>query len=144
MRYSKLYDERFTCIVSRNSPFASQKWSLKQFVSLAHIQVSPVGPTFVSMVDRALAEYGLSRSVQHFVPTYQIAARLVANSDHVTLMPVWMAEDIAKTYPIVVRPPPVSLKPLPIIQMWHERSHGDPVHTWLRRTVVRAFKGDGD
>lgn len=136
VRYRQLYEERFTCIVGKDHPLLHQKWTIKQFVTLPHIQVSPVGSTFVSMIDRVLAEQGCARLVHHFVPTYQIAARVVANSDYVVLMPAWVAEDIAKTYPIAIKAPPVPLKPLPIIQMWHERSQSDPLHAWLRQRVV--------
>lgn len=145
VRFSQLYGERFTCILRRDHPLAAQKWTLKHFVSLSHIQVSPVGSTFVSIIDRVLAERGLRRHVDHYVPTYHVAARIIARSDHVALMPTWIAANIAKGDRwLVVKPPPVTLPQVPVIQMWHERSQTDPFHRWLRHRFVELSRSVRD
>jgi DNA-binding transcriptional LysR family regulator len=141
VRYSQLYAERFTCLIRVGHRMALKKWSLRQFSSLSHIQVSPIGSTFVSMIDRVLSEHGAERHIQHFVPTYHIAADIVERSDYVALMPAWIADTIAERRGgVMIKDPPVDLHVVPVIQMWHERSQSDPLHRWLRQRLVLLCK----
>ena len=71
------------------------------------------------------------------MPSYRLAARMVAMSDLIALMPVAIAEDMAKTCDIQIKEPPLPIPLLPVIQMWHERSHPDPLHRWFRQRLVQ-------
>ena len=137
VRYSKIYEEKFICILRSGHPMAQVKWTPESYAQLNHLQVSPTGSGYVSIIDRALAERGLKRNVVLFMPNYRLAARMIAMSDLIALMPVAIAEDMAKTCDIHIKEPPRPIPLLPVIQMWHERSHPDPLHRWLRQRLVQ-------
>ncbi|MGQ3115802.1 LysR family transcriptional regulator [Hydrogenophaga sp.] len=141
VRYSQLFRERFTCVLRVGHPLAQKKWTLKQFASLQHIQVSPVGSIFVSMMDRVLAKHDVKRHIHHFVPTYDLAAKIVGRSDCVALMPIWMAESMSADDDILItKAPPLTLTDVPVIQMWHERSQTDPFHRWFRQKLSQVAR----
>lgn len=137
VRYSKIYEEKFICILRSGHPMAQVKWTPESYAQLNHLQVSPTGSGYVSIIDRALAERGLKRNVVLFMPNYRLAARMIAMSDLIALMPVAIAEDMAKTCDIHIKEPPLPIPLLPVIQMWHERSHPDPLHRWFRQRLVQ-------
>lgn len=140
VRYSKIYEEKFTCILRSGHHMAQVKWKPESFAKLNHLQVSPVGSGYVSIIDRALGERGLKRNVVLYMPSYRLAARMVAMSDLIALMPLSIAEDVVKTYDIQIKEPPLAIPLLPVIQMWHERSHADPMHLWLRQRLAKLCK----
>lgn len=37
--------------------------------------------------------------------------------------------------PLRVLPVPLKLPPIKMVQVWHERTHADPLHRWFRRRV---------
>jgi len=137
VRYSLLYEEKFISILRPGHPAARGRWTPESFTRLKHIQVSPSGSDYIGIVDRALAEKGLKRNIVLFMPTYRLAASMVATSDLVALMPMGIAADMAQKNSLRLKEPPVDLPRLPVIQMWHERSHRDPLHRWLRQRVVQ-------
>ncbi len=137
LRYSQLYEEKFISILRPDHPAAKGRWTAASFTRLKHIQVSPSGSDYIGIVDRALAEKGLKRNIVLFMPNYRLAASMVATSDLVALMPMGIATDMARKNGLRLKEPPLPLPRLPIIQMWHERSHRDPLHRWLRHRLVR-------
>lgn len=138
VRFSTIFYETFTSVVRRGHPAVKDgHWTTETFCQLNHLQVSPTGSGYVGMVDRALSDMGLKRKVVLYMPSYHLAAKMIGMSDLVALMPLKIAMDMRDTWPIQIVEPPLPLPRLPVIQMWHERSHTDPLHRWLRQRLVQ-------
>ncbi|MGQ3003570.1 MAG: LysR family transcriptional regulator [Hydrogenophaga sp.] len=144
VRFSTVFYETFTSIVRQGHPAVKNgHWTVNAFSELNHLQVSPTGSGYVGMVDRALTDLGLKRKVVLYMPSYHLAAKMIGMSDLVALMPMKIAQDMSKTCSIQLVEPPLPLPKLPVIQMWHERSHADPLHRWLRQRLVEIEQQSG-
>jgi len=98
--------------------------------------VSPDGGGFYGVTDKALAEIGLSRRVVLSVPHFLFATTVLANTDLVSVLPSRLVRDNPQLQMIE---PPIEVPGFEMAMLWHERSHRDPAHQWLREHVVRSL-----
>jgi DNA-binding transcriptional LysR family regulator len=125
---SKLWDDRFVCVVRRDHPRVGKRMTLARFLELDHAQIAvrglPGGP-----VDDALAAIGKERRVVFFVAHFLVAPRIVAESDLVLVLAERMARLFEKELRLKVLPVPVLVSGFEIWQLWHPRMQSDPAHT---------------
>lgn len=129
-----LFDESFVVMMREGHPAASSKLTLERFCALDHLLVAPRG-TPGGYVDEALARLGRSRRVALSVPHFLIAPHVVASTDLVMTVAWRIAEAFRKSHRLVVRAPPLALPTFPMHLVWHERTHAEPAHRWLREQV---------
>lgn len=97
--------------------------------------VSPDGGGFYGMTDRALADVGLTRRVVLSVPHFLFVISVLTQSDLVAMLP----ERLVRNQPLLQRlEPPLAVPGFEMTMLWHERSHRDPAHRWLREHIVRS------
>ncbi len=108
---------------------------LRQYLNCAHIMVSPMGRRFPSSVDEALRKLGHQRHVRVCVPQYLTAAQLAAATDLVVTVPASIAQRSAQLHGLAVQELPFQIDPLELYVVWHERSHHDRAHRWLREEL---------
>jgi DNA-binding transcriptional LysR family regulator len=134
----RLREERLVCLVRAGRTDLKEPLTLEQFCALSHVLIAPRGGK--GIVDRRLAERGLVRRVAVQVPHFLVAPFLVAGSDLV----LTVAESVARTFlpllPLRVLEPPLELPPAAYWQVWHERSHRDAAHAWLRGQIAEAVQ----
>lgn len=134
--YEKLlFDESFTCIVRAGHPLAETKLTLARYCAAAHLLVAPRG-TPGSFVDDALAAVGRSRRVALAIPHFLVVPYVIAGSDLVATLATRVATMFAETLGLTLMPPPLALPKFQIAVAWHERSHGDAAHRWLRDQLL--------
>jgi DNA-binding transcriptional LysR family regulator len=130
----RLFEERYVCVMRRGHPATKRPLTLDVFCTLEHALISPRNGR--GIVDRALAVVGRERRVAVQLPHWLVAPHLVAHSDLV----LTVAERLARTYaailPLEIVVAPLDLPATVCFQRWHERSHGDVAHRWLRELVV--------
>jgi DNA-binding transcriptional LysR family regulator len=132
----RLFDDGFVCVVRKKHPLAGRKLTLARFVAASHALIAPRG-TEGGFVDDALAAIGLRRRVAVAVPHFLIAPHLVAASDLVLTLAARVAEVLARPLGLVVLDPPpeLRLEKFTMSAVWHQRTHDDPAHRWLRGVV---------
>ncbi len=130
----KLFDESLVCIVRKGHPAARQRLTLAKFASLSHGLVSPRGRG-PALVDRVLAEHGLTRRIAVRLPSFTVAPLVVARTDLVLTVPTRVVRAFEGFADIRVVDAPIELPSFAVHQVWHERSHRDPAHGWLREQV---------
>jgi DNA-binding transcriptional LysR family regulator len=62
----------------------------------------------------------------------------VANSDFLATLPRRLAEAMRPQLPIKLLDPPLRLPRMRYAAFWHDRSHTDPSHQWLRRIIAEV------
>lgn len=134
-RYQALFHEDFLCIVRKGHPAARGALSLERYLSLQHISVAPRGSAG-SIVDSALARLGHRRTVALVVPHFLVAPHIVAETDLLLMLPARVARHFAQRLPLRLLPPPLPLSGFTIGQLWHDRTHRDPAHRWLRKLIA--------
>lgn len=133
-RSVRVFDESFAVLVRQGHPDVDGAIDLDTYVRLPHVLFSPQGEG-PGIVDRVLADRGLSRRVAVRLRYLLAAPALVAASDLVCTLPASAAARLAEHAPLQVLPPPLPLPGFAMHLVWHERVHADPAHAWFRDRV---------
>lgn len=139
IRTAVLYRERMVGIVRADSPLGRHRHpALAQLCQHPHVSASRRGRTR-GPLDDALAAVGLQRHVAAVVPTFAVAALLVASSHYVGLVPQRLAEQHGQALGIRWFPIPATLPEVDVRLLWHARLDADPAQRWLRDTIRDAL-----
>jgi DNA-binding transcriptional LysR family regulator len=132
----RLFDEPLVCLVRKGHSIVQRRLTLEQFCSLSHALVAPRGGR--GIVDTLLEERGLSRRVAVVLPHFLPAPFLIAASDLVLTVAESVARAFASLVPLQLVASPIELPRATYSQVWHQRSHDDPGHKWLRGQIAEA------
>jgi DNA-binding transcriptional LysR family regulator len=143
IRTAVLYRERMAGIVRADHPLGRHRCpTLAQLCHHPHISASRRGRAR-GPLDDALDAAGLKRHVAAVVPTFAVAALLVASSHYVGLVPQRLAEQQGRTLGIRWFPIPAALPEVHVRMLWHARLDADPAQRWLRDTIRNALDQHG-
>ena len=134
-RTQLLFEDRFVCAVRIGHPTVRGRLTLKCFLEMKHLLVSPRGLPG-STVDDALQRRGLSRRLVRYVPYFMTALDFVSRTDCVVTISERLAAAHAARFGLQLLSPPLTLPPYSIRQVWHPRVDSDPAHVWFRKQVV--------
>jgi len=130
-----LFEERFVCILRRDHPAATKRLSLKRFLELSHLLVSPENDLF-GHVDAELARSGLKRRLGLTLPQMYVAPILIARSDLIATLMAGVVEASGHTNELAILNPPVSLASIPFVMSWHRRNDAHPAQRWFRDFIT--------
>ena len=133
----------WACVLRRGHPALTGRWTKERFARLSHLLIDVTGKGG-GQVDDALASEGLQRRIGLRMPYVILSPLIVAESDLVLTTARWLAETMAASHPLVVRPPPVELTPVDLPMVWHERTHRDPRQRWVRSLLKRVAREQMD
>lgn len=131
-----LFDEELVCIVRADHP-VRDRLTLERFCGMGHVLVSPRGGGG-GIVDDVLAKQGIRRRVAVTVPHFIVAPHVIAATDYVLTVAASLAHTLAPVLGLRILEPPIELPRASYWQLWHERTHADPGHKWLRGLVAEA------
>jgi DNA-binding transcriptional LysR family regulator len=136
----RLFRDRFICLLREDHPVLKRrktpaKLSLREFVSLSHVLVSPSGegPGFV---DQLLSARGLRRRIALRIPHFYSALAIVAKSDLVVTAPNALGYLAPAALGVVAVGCPLPLPQHSVNLVWHERYSKDAGHSWLRERLL--------
>lgn len=130
-----LFDEKYVCVAHRHHPLALvPKITLSQFCEQEHILVSTEG-RFTGVTDKALSELNLTRRVGMSVNSFMIIPDILRLTDMIAVVPSRLV--MADT-DLVVIPLPLDVPGFTKSMAWHERTHRDAAHQWIRRLIVEV------
>lgn len=133
-----LFEERYVCVMRADHPDAkATTLALECFCALDHVLVSPDGGGFHGVTDEALARIGKSRRVTVSVTSFLVLPEILRTSDLIAVVPRRL---VAHADGLVSREPPLDIPGFSKTVAWHERTHHDPGHTWLRSLLVDTFR----
>jgi DNA-binding transcriptional LysR family regulator len=135
LRRRALFTERYVLAGRADHPRLKRRPTLSQFCQLEHVVVSPDGGGFYGVTDEVLAETGMSRRVVLSVPHFLFMMSVLANTDLVAMLPSRLVRN-ASVLRIVE--PPLDIPGYEMSMLWHERSHRDPAHQWLREHIAAS------
>lgn len=139
LRNKVLFKERYVFVARKSHPVFKQPLTLARFCELDHVLVSPDGGGFVGPTDLALRKLGRERQVTVSVPHFLFVPELLRNSDLVAVLPERLLANGA--HDLRAAEPPLAIPGYEMIMVWHERSHLDPAHRWLRDAISEAITG---
>jgi DNA-binding transcriptional LysR family regulator len=130
-----LFAERYVLVGRAGHPGLKRRPTLAQFCKLEHVIVSLDGPGFRAVTDDALAEAGLTRRVVLSVPHFLFMMKVLASTDLVAMLPSRLVDTPA----LRAVEPPIEVPGYEMAMLWHERSHRDPAHRWLREYIADSL-----
>ena len=136
MRCRVLYREHYTLAGRIGHPQLKQRLTLAQYCRLEHVIVSPAGGGFSGDTDRMLAEKGLTRRVALSVPHFLFMKSVLTSTDLVAMLPSRLVRDDPALQTVKLS---LSLPEWDLAMLWHERSHRDPAHRWLREQIAATI-----
>jgi DNA-binding transcriptional LysR family regulator len=136
LRHRVLFKERYVLAGRHDHPRLKRRPSMAQFCKLDHVIVSPVGGGFFGVTDEALAQVGLSRRVALSVPRFQFVMSVLSSTDLVAMLPERL---VAGNPALRLYEPPMAVPGYEMAMLWHERSHREPAHQWLREQFLSLF-----
>ena len=136
LRRRPLFQERYVLAGRAGHPRLKRRPTLVQFCALEHVIVSPDGGGFHGITDATLAEAGLTRRVALSVPHFLFVISALATTDMVAMLPERL---VRGNQALRMVEPPVAVPGYEMAMLWHERSHRDPAHQWLREHIAAAL-----
>ena len=132
----RLFDETYVCALRSNHPYArKEQLSIDRFCALDHVLVSYSGERFWGVTDDALAKIGRRRHVALTVTSFLALAEILRTTDLMATVPRRLAQN-AKG--LALREPPVDIPGFTKLAVWHERTHRDPGHRWVRALLFET------
>ncbi|HCJ6375514.1 MULTISPECIES: LysR family transcriptional regulator [unclassified Citrobacter] len=127
-----LYNEEYVCLMRHDHPDAHQALTLDRFCALEHVLVSYKGESFWGVTDDALAEVGRKRQIGLSVSSFLVLPDILAISEMIAVVPARLAYTDPRMH---VVSPPLPITGFTKSMAWHERTHRDAAHQWLRNLV---------
>lgn len=132
----RLYDEEYVCVMRSGHPAAHQPLTLDAFCQLEHALFSYTGGGFSGVTDEALARIGRTRQVVLSVKSFLVMANIIRASDMIAVVPKRLVDDLDG---LLIQPTPIEVTGFTKIAAWHERTHQDPAHRWIRDLLFELF-----
>jgi len=130
-----LYEEKYVCIARGHHPLAAaSKMTVEQFCEQEHILVSTEG-RFTGVTDEVLAELNLKRRVGMSVNSFLVIPDILRLTDMIAVVPNRM---IPLESDLAIIPLPLNIPGFTKSMAWHERTHRDPAHQWIRALCVEV------
>jgi DNA-binding transcriptional LysR family regulator len=133
LHHRVLFKEHYVLVARKRHPALRGKITVDTLCRLEHVVVSPDGGGFRGVTDTALDARGRKRRVVLSVPHFLFVPEVVARTDLVAMLPSRLVKDRSDHIQVIV--PPLPVPPYEMAMIWHERSHLDPAHMWLREYV---------
>lgn len=145
VRLQGLFRDHFVGAVRAGHPLLEGAITPAGYAVCGHVVASRRGLAN-GLVDKALADLGLARTVVAVVPGFRAALAVAGASDLVALVTrsffdaTQSNEANPGTAGLISFPLPVQTAAITISQMWHPRLDADPAHRWLRGLVLSTCR----
>lgn len=141
LRSVQLFQDRIVCVADPQHPAVQGSITLQQFMQLPHARPHGAGRSVTGrVVDEAVEKLGGRLDLAFQVQNYLTIPLVLPGTDLIAVMPLRLALSLRKHHPLQIIEAPLRLPRIRYAAYWHERSHKDPAHMWLRRLVVEAAR----
>ena len=137
--HQRLYDGEYVCVMRSGNPLAQGPLTLNRFCAARHMLVSFSGKPF-GFVDEALTALQRQRRIVLTVNQFFTAARVVAQSDLLTVLPRHFVSQADVHNELVIRTLPFEMPVVHVDAMWHKREQHSSAHLWLRSAIAASAK----
>lgn len=141
LRWQPLFEENYVCMVAADHPVTAERFTLDQLTEFPRVSVV-VLPQQVMVIDRRLAELGVSQRGGLRVPYFEAAFTALPGTRLVALVPRRLIEARRTDNSVrLVEAPAELAAPFPYGMVWHPRLNSDPAHVWVRGLVSTVAAG---
>lgn len=115
-----LTEDSHVCLLRKDHPLSRGKITLERFLAGKHVLVT-LADEERGIVDRALAQIGLKRTIHTTVNQFSAAVNIAAHTDLVLTVPEHLGTLYRKQLGMVLRPLPFVTESTPMRVLWHSR-----------------------
>ena len=133
----RLYDGQYVAVMRKGHTLANGPLSLDDYCNARHLLVSFSGLAW-GFIDEALALLGKQRRIALTVNQYATAARVVAHSDMVTVLPKHFVPLTGIADQLQQQPLPLDVTAVHVDALWLRRSRHLAATAWLLGAFQRA------
>ena len=135
----RLYNGEYLCVMRKGHPLSEHMLTLEQYCDARHMLVSFSGQPF-GFLDEALASIGRKRRVVLTVNQYFTAARVVASTDLLTVLPRHFVPATGIEDQLAFQPLPLRVESVHVDALWRSRAGHIPqaAFQWLLLALERA------
>jgi DNA-binding transcriptional LysR family regulator len=138
LRERALSESHYVCAMRRDHPLASGSLSLDSFAAADHLRVSPTGEA-AGPIDEILRARGRGRRVAMTVNHYAQVAPLLRETSLISTIPFEAVAESVERHELRAVLPPISIPPIKLSLLWHERTDGDAGQRWLRSELASVI-----
>lgn len=117
---------------------ALASWGLSEWLRWPHIQVM-LGDRQRTTLDSAIADGQLQRTVGARVPHFSCVPDLLARTDMLATLPLFLPEQLLEKSNLCALQPPMPIAPVSLSYFWSFRLTNDPGARWIRSVVMETF-----
>jgi DNA-binding transcriptional LysR family regulator len=134
-----LYTDRYACLVRHGHPItaAAGEWTRDAYYSHRHATIAFSTENEYGEVFDGLCKILPDRE-SVIAATTMAAPMMVTETDLILTLPHRVAVKIAAMLPLAIVDLPVEIPPYELSLVWHERSHRNAEHTWMRSKIAAA------
>lgn len=134
-RQQKLIEEPFVVVARKNHNKIRDTLTLDNYIQCDHI-VTTLNGDLHSHIDDMLHLLGHKRKVILGVSSFLSLAEMIAKNNCITTCLKSIALNMIHHHPeLTYYPVPLEIKPVEIMQIWHERTQQDPLRSWFRKSI---------
>lgn len=135
-----LFAEPLGCMLRKAHPTIGETIDMAQFMDAEHIVVS--APALVEYtINRALGKHSVKRKIALQTPHYTAVSNTLAETDLIAVVPMRASVLFGDHQKLKMLGLPFKAPALRVTQFWHQRSHHDRGHVWLRGVLAALFRG---
>ncbi|VVP79579.1 hypothetical protein PS941_00654 [Pseudomonas fluorescens] len=138
LRSSVLFEERYVCLLDRQTLPASGVLDLPTYLSRPHVLLEMRG-SGTPEIERALTSLRERRRVAISLPHWNVAPQFISGTDLILTVSSRSVRELDQRELIVV-PPPFEIAPFTFVLAWHKRRGGDQALNWLNRTIEEGIE----
>lgn len=135
-QHQRVFASDYVCVMRKGHPLAKGKLTLDNYCNAAHMLVSFSGRAF-GFVDEALASLGRKRRVVLTVNQFFTAGTVAVRSDLLAVLPRHLVHVADHANALVMRELPLTVAPIQVDALWHQRLHNSQAHRWLHAQIER-------
>lgn len=132
---NKLFDDEYVCLCREGHAVQEMGLDAERFLQLGHLAVPRQSGGSSGVVESALAQRNMSRSIAMSVTSLLTVPHVLGTTDLILTTTRRIAERLCASTPLRVYEHPLELKKFSFYQLWHERNSASAGHKWLRDVI---------
>ena len=137
LRSTPLFEERYVCLLDRQSLPAGGVLDLPTYLSRPHVLLEMRG-SGTPEIERTLTALRERRRVAISLPHWSVAPRFISGTDLILTVASRALNEV-DDQSLIVLPPPFEIAPFTFVSAWHKRRGGDQALNWLNRRIEQGI-----
>ncbi|MGZ3784477.1 MAG: LysR substrate-binding domain-containing protein [Bdellovibrio sp.] len=131
----KLFEDDFVCVSRNDHPRIKRKTlTPEQYSKEKHLLISVQGDLKTKSKD-LLAKQGLQQDFRAGVSSFLSPGWILTTTNYLLTCPRKLAHSYEKHLPVSLHELPFEIPKIQVVQVWHQKHHRDPAHSWLRHLI---------